>query len=187
VLLFHSGILASIGAVAWRSNARTRKHVRDCVAVTQRPRFVDDHIHDLFADGNLWVLDLGGKITRVDPKTGHSVHSYPIWGDLQGMAVGGGYVWVTDATGNDIQRIPEDLQSASTPILVGQIGGQPRAVAYDDGSIVVGFGGGTISKINPSDPTSPAVIWTHPGLGNDASSITVDRDIVWAAGEAIST
>ncbi len=103
------------------------------------------------------------------------------------MSVGGGYVWVTDASGNDIQRIPEDLQSSSTPIAVGQIGGQLRSVAYDDGAIVVGFGGGTVSKIDPANPSSPTVIWTHPGLGNDASSIIVDRGIVWAAGEATST
>ena len=142
----------------------------------------------MFADGSLWVLDsLGGKVTRVDPENGQSEPSYAIPGTPQGMAVGGGYVWVTDASGNDIQRIPEDLQSASTPILVGQIGGQPRAVAYDDGALVVGFGGGTISKINPSDPTSPAVIWTQTRLGNDASSITVDRGVIWAAGNAVST
>jgi class 3 adenylate cyclase len=142
----------------------------------------------VFADGSLWVLDtLGGKITRLDPQDGHSVQSYAITGTPQGMAVGGGYVWVTDASGNNIQRIPEDLQSPSTPIPVGQIGGEPRTVAYDDGAIVVGFGGGTISKINPADPTSPAVIWTQARLGNDASSITVDRGIVWAAGNAVST
>jgi class 3 adenylate cyclase len=141
----------------------------------------------VFADGGLWVLDtLGGKITRVDPETGDSGPSYAISGTLQGMAVGGGYVWVTDASGDDIQRIPKDLQSASTPIQVGQIGASPRAVAYDDGAIVVGFGGGTVSKIDPANPSSPMVIWTHPGLGNDASSITLDRGIVWAAGAALS-
>ena len=141
----------------------------------------------VFADGGLWVLDtLGGKVTRVDPETGDSGPSYAISGTLQGMAVGGGYVWVTDASGDDIQRIPKDLQSASTPIQVGQIGASPRAVAYDDGAIVVGFGGGTVSKIDPANPSSPMVIWTHPGLGNDASSITLDRGIVWAAGAALS-
>ena len=61
---------------------------------------------------------------------------------------------------------------------------EARALA---GWIVVGFGGGTISKINPSDPSSPAVIWTQARLGNDASSITVDRAVVWAAGNAVSS
>jgi len=143
----------------------------------------------VFAEGGLWVLDkTDGKITRVDPKTGQSARSFPISGDPQSMAVGGGYVWVPDASGDEIDRIPEDLQSVATPIPVGQIGGSPRSVAYDDGAILVGFAAGTLSKIDPSNTSSPAVIWTQPGLGNDASSITVDPGgLVWAAGEAIPT
>jgi len=66
---------------------------------------------------------------------------------------------VTDASGNDIQRIPEDLQSSSTLIPVGQISGQPRSVAYDDGAIVVGFGDyrGELEKIAP-----PGTLFTGP-------------------------
>jgi hypothetical protein len=95
---------------------------------------------------------------------------------------------VPDASGDEIDRIPEDLQSVATPIPVGQIGGSPRSVAYDDGAILVGFAAGTLSKIDPSNTSSPAVIWTQPSLGNDASSITVDPGgLVWAAGEAIPT
>jgi hypothetical protein len=142
----------------------------------------------VFAEGSLWALDtLEGKITRVDPSTGPSLPSFTISGDLQGMAVGGGYVWVTDASGNEVQRIPENLATASTPIAVGQIGGPPKGIAYDDGAIVVGFAGGALAKINPSNPSSPEVLWTHSGLGNDASSITVDGGIVWAAGDPVST
>jgi class 3 adenylate cyclase len=140
----------------------------------------------VFADRRLWVLDtLDGRITRVDPSSGHSSPSFTASGNLQGMAVGGGYAWVTDASGNAIQQIPEDLESASTPISVGQIAGSPEGIAYDDGAIVVGFANGTVSKINPTNPSSPEVLWTHSGLGNDASSITVDAGIVWAAGGSL--
>jgi len=47
---------------------------------------------------------------------------------------------------------------------------------------VVGFANGTVSKINPTNASSPEVLWTHSGLGNDASSIAVDAGIVSAAG-----
>jgi hypothetical protein len=141
----------------------------------------------VFAEGSLWALDtLDGKITRVDPLTGPSLPSLPISGDLRGMAVGGGYVWVTDASGNEVQRIQENLATASTPIAVGQIGGQPNGISYDDGAIVVGYSGGALAKINPSNPSSPEVLWTHSGFGNDASSITIDGGIVWAAGGPLS-
>jgi class 3 adenylate cyclase len=136
----------------------------------------------VFADGGLWVLDrLDAKITRVDPETGRSLHSFIVSGDPQAIAVGGGYVWAVDTSANEIRRIPEDLRSASTPISVEQIGDAPRALAYDGGAIVVGFTDGTISKINPSVPTSPEVIWTHR-VGNNASSIAIDHGTVWVGG-----
>jgi class 3 adenylate cyclase len=139
-----------------------------------------------FEDGSLFVLDtLEGKITRVDPSTGHSLPSFTISGDQQGMAVGGGYLWVTDASGTKVERIREDLES-STPIPVGQFGGSPKGIAYAGDAIVVGFTGGTVAKINPSDPASPALIWTRPGLGLNGSSITIDRDIVWAGGGTVT-
>ena len=136
----------------------------------------------VFADGSLWVLDtLEGKITRVDPSTGQSHQSATVSGDLRGMAVGGGYVWVTDASANGIERISEDLGSAATPISVGQFAGRPGAIAYDDGAILIGFTGGTLAKLNPSNPSSPAVIWTHQ-TSIDVSSITLDRSTVLVAG-----
>jgi virginiamycin B lyase len=185
------GALVSGGGYLWFADSAASQVYRVDPTTEQHRRFPLRQSADVlvFADGSLWVLDtVEGKITRVNPRSGHSIHSYPVSGDPQGMAVGGGYVWVSDASGNEIHRIPEDLQSASTPIPVEQIGGIPRGIAYDDGAIVVGFAGGSLSKIDPSDPSSPAVIWTSSGLGNDASSITVDPGgKVWAAGVAIST
>jgi streptogramin lyase len=136
----------------------------------------------VFGDGSLWVLDtLDGKIARVDPLRGQLHPSFAVSGDLRGMAVGGGYVWVTDASANGIQRISEDLGSAPTPMQVGQFGGTPESVAYDDGAILVGFTGGPLAKINPSNPSSPAAIWTHQA-GVEVSTITVDQSTVLVAG-----
>jgi hypothetical protein len=141
----------------------------------------------VFAEGSLWALDtLEGKITRVEPSTGRSLPSLSISGDLHGMAVGGSYVWVTDASRSEVQRIPENLATASTPLAVGQIAGPPKSITYDDGAIMVGFADGAVAKINPSNPSSPEVLWTHSGFGNDASSIIVDGGIVWVAGGPIS-
>jgi len=62
------------------------------------------------------------------------------------------------------ERDPADLRGsgiAPTRMPVGQVGGRPESVAYDDGAILVGFTGGTLAKINPSNPSSPATIWTQ--------------------------
>ena len=138
-----------------------------------------------FLDRTLWVLDiLDGELTRLDPSSGRTHHpSYPISGNLAGMSVGGGFVWVADQTDDGIWRIPEDLGSPATAVRVGQIGTSPHSVAYDDGAIVVGFRDGTVAKINPSDPASPSVIWSRK-VGNDASSITIGDGIVWVGGLA---
>jgi hypothetical protein len=53
-------------------------------------------------------------------------------------------------------------------------------------SLSVGFAEGAVAKINPSNPSSPEVLWTHSGFGNDASSIIVDGGIIWVAGGPIS-
>jgi hypothetical protein len=90
-------------------------------------------------------------------------------------------VWITDAAASEILRVPEDLKSAPTRIPIGQFGASPSSIAYDEGSIIVGFLDGTIAKINPADPTAPIAMWTRR-VGNNASSVTVDDGIVWAAG-----
>jgi class 3 adenylate cyclase len=135
-----------------------------------------------FAEGSLFILDTNaGKLTRLDPSSGHALHSYLLSGDLRGLSVGGGSVWVIDASGNEIWQVPDDLGSPPTALHLGQTGGSPNAVAYDGGAIVVGFNDGTVMKINPDDPASPSLIWTYHGR-NDASSIAVGDGIVWVAG-----
>ena len=148
------------------------------------PRFRLHLTPDLmtFADGSLWVLDkLQGKLVSVDPSSGEVTAHILISGDLHGMAIGGGFVWVTDGSGNRIWRIAEDMASPATEIPVGQIDASPNGVAYDDGAIVVGFANGTVAKINPDDPTTPGVLWTQ-GVGNNAESIAIDNRVVWIAG-----
>jgi DNA-binding beta-propeller fold protein YncE len=140
----------------------------------------------LFAGGRLWVLDkLAGHLTRIDPSTAHASPPFTIAGDLRGLAVEGGYVWVVDASDNTILRIPEDLGSPPTAIAVGDKGGPPKAVAHDDGAIVVGFEGGVVEKVNVSISSSPSVIWSRQ-VGNNVSSIAVDQGIVWTAGGPLS-
>jgi class 3 adenylate cyclase/streptogramin lyase len=178
------GAFVSGAGYLWVASATTDKVYRVDPKTAEVQKFPLRQSADVlvFGDGSLWVLDtLDGKIARVDPLKGQLHPSLTVSGDLHGMAVGGGYIWVTDASANGIQRISEDLGSAPTPMPVGQFGGRPESVAYDDGAILVGFTGGTLAKINPSNQSSPAAIWTH-GVGVEVSSITVDQNTVLVAG-----
>jgi hypothetical protein len=189
--LLRGGVSALVSGAGylWLGDSATIKVYR---VDPRTPKVVPFALHQsadvlVFAEGSLWALDtLEGKITRVEPSTGRSLPSLSISGDLHGMAVGGSYVWVTDASRSEVQRIPENLATASTPLAVGQIAGPPKSITYDDGAIMVGFADGAVAKINPSNPSSPEVLWTHSGFGNDASSIIVDGGIVWVAGGPIS-
>ena len=51
--------------------------------------------------------------------------------------------------------------------------------------MVVRFSDGTLSRINPSNASSPTVMWTHP-TSTRVSSIVVDNGIVWAAGPPVT-
>ncbi len=111
----------------------------------------------VFGDGSVWVLDtLDGKIARVDPSKGQLGPSFLASGDLHGMAVGGGYLWVTDASTNGIQRISEDLMVRSW----------------------------SASRVGPSRKSTPRTRHLRQQSGHKrlASSITVDRSTVLMAG-----
>jgi Adenylate and Guanylate cyclase catalytic domain len=184
------GVLALVAGAGylWMGDSTNNRVYRIDPGNSRVKRFsVGQSVDQLtFGDGALWVLDtLQGKITRVDPATGRSPTPLIVAGDLKSVVVGGGYLWAADATGNAIQRIPEDLRSKPTAVSLSGVATRPRVVAYDDGAIVVGFEDGTVAKIGPANPTTPTVLWVRQ-VGNSVSSITVDRGIVWAAGSRTS-
>ena len=129
-----------------------------------------------FGEGSIWVVDrFKGLLERVDPKTGKVVDHTGLPGDPTNLVVGGGYVWVTDGSGDDLEKIPTSL-AGSTPIPVGA---QPVAVAFGDGAIwVANHDDATVSKV---DPAANEVVQTY-SVGLHPSAIAVDGEQLWVAG-----
>jgi len=133
----------------------------------------------VFGDGSVWVLDtLDGKIARVDPSKGQLGPSFLASGDLHGMAVGGGYLWVTDASTNGIQRISEDLGS---PLLGCRLA---RSAVGPNPSHTMMVRSWSASRVGPSRKSTPRTRHLRQQSGHKrlASSITVDRSTVLMAG-----
>jgi YVTN family beta-propeller protein len=129
-----------------------------------------------FGERDLWVVDrFKGLLERFDPDTRRVTGDTGVPGDPTSVAVGGGYVWVTDGSGNSLEKIPTSL-AGPTPIVVG---GQPVAVVYAGGAVwVANHDDGTVSKV---DPNTSEVVQTYP-VGIHPSSIAVDGNELWVAG-----
>ena len=96
----------------------------------------------------------------------------------QGIAVGGGSVWVANMGNDTVLRIdPELCQVQGEPI---EVSSEPAALAYGDGGIWVAGGsfGGTLSRIDvASGAVGAAVPAGLPGSG--AHGIAVGEGAVW--------
>ena len=113
---------------------------------------------------------------RVDPATERVTGRTQLLGDPDSIAAGGGYVWVTDGSGNGLQKIPPGFDASATSIPVGR---QPAAVTYADGAVwVANHDDGTVSKV---DPLTNQIVETYP-VGIHPSTIAVDGDELWVTG-----
>jgi len=135
-----------------------------------------------FGHGRLWILDTRtGSLLAITPN-GRRLGQQPVPGDLTDMTVGGGSVLITDAAGDQIQRIPEDLSRAGVPIPLGGVGNGPSVVDYlSTGAVVVGFDDGTAAAF---DPTSGAPLWKNM-TGVTPNAMTSGDGKVWVVGNPV--
>jgi hypothetical protein len=57
-------------------------------------------------DGSVWVRNTATAVTRLDPKTGKAVGTYPATGGGGGPYVGNGSLWVSNTGANTVWREP---------------------------------------------------------------------------------
>jgi YVTN family beta-propeller protein len=113
-------------------------------------------------------------VTRIDPRRNAVVARIFVQKfRLNGIAVGGGAVWVSDVGSDQVWAIDP---VRNEPLGTTAVGGQPLSLAYGNGSIwVANSGDGTVSRI---DPASRRVVATIP-VGGSPNGIAVTDHEIW--------
>jgi DNA-binding beta-propeller fold protein YncE len=96
----------------------------------------------------IWVVSEGdGTLTRIDAATDRVLGTaLPLGKGIAGVAVGGGWVWVTDARTGELLRVNDETGAVAARI---DVGGRPGAVVYGGGRVwVADESGGGIAAIN---------------------------------------
>ena len=125
---------------------------------------------------SVWVAGpfQDSMLTRIDPRRNAvsariSIEKFR----LNGIALGGGGVWVSDVGNDQVWLIDPALNQ---PVGATKVGPQPLGVGYGAGSIwVANSGDGTVSRI---DPASGRVVETIT-VGGSPNGIVASDDGIW--------
>jgi streptogramin lyase len=89
-----------------------------------------------------------------------------------GIAVGAGWVWVTDASGDSVWRIdPDGRVDRTIPV-----SNRPSAVTVGAGAVWVATVDGTITRLDPKTGSAHAI-----DIGGAPASLAIDKGLVWVA------
>ncbi len=136
----------------------------------------------VLAGGSLWVTDFGGRVIRVDPRSGKVVERIAVGGHPQAIAAGDGAVWVTSPSlrgGAD-----RSLLSRIDP-RTGRVVDRLRVDGYVD-ALAAGGGGvwlvdrhrGVLERIDPlSGKTTSLVPLTAAG------TVAIGGDTLWVVSD----
>ena len=127
--------------------------------------------------GAVWVIDnLGGTITRIDPRTNEITGHASLTGNLSEVVTGGGLVWVLDASAGAVTPIDPTTLRPLGPIRVGDV---PTDMAFGLGAIWVAAQDGTVSRID----AVTKVVGPPIQVGAPVSAVAVDpmHGTLWVA------
>jgi DNA-binding beta-propeller fold protein YncE len=101
-------------------------------------------------EGAVWVSNQNfgdGTLSRIDPETLEVTETVPVGGEIAGLAVGEGYVWVTLSEQGLLARVnPDTNQVDGVPIVVG---GKPLGVDVADGFVwIADQAGGQVLRVD---------------------------------------
>jgi Protein kinase domain len=123
--------------------------------------------------GGVWVS--GANVEQFDAASLQSVlATVPAPSDECGIAAGGGWVWVCDASGSTVWRI-----SPGPPVRLDRtvdVGARPTSVAFGAGAAWVPAGDGTVTRVDTK--TAQATTIT---VGGTPASAAVGDGMIWVA------
>lgn len=131
------------------------------------------------AEDAVWVRNLGDRITRVDVATGAVSPPIPGGdGQVSGMTVGGGYVWLSHRQDGTVTRVDtRTLAVVGAPTVVGT---GPAAIEFGtDAAYVLNTDEGTVSRLDAGTGTVSGTARVGESLGG----IEVDQEVVYVAAD----
>jgi DNA-binding SARP family transcriptional activator/ABC-type transport system substrate-binding protein len=136
-----------------------------------------------YGEGSLWSLSADGELTRVDPRAGKVQSTLGLGIRPSGLAIGEGFVWVTDGNSPTLVQIDPRSDVPANHFPLPQAGtNQTSSVLVAAGSVWVGHGG-----LNPGayveriDPETGKVLHQFGILGGEATSLAYADGAVWVA------
>jgi ABC-type transport system substrate-binding protein/streptogramin lyase len=133
---------------------------------------------------SLWVSSPGSNsIYRVNESTMARTQTIPVGNDPQGIAVGGGFVWVANSGDGTVSKIDPNEGGGSRVDTI-QAGNGAGSVAYGFGALwVANATDSTVQEFKPGSHRPKQEIPVP--LGADA--IAIDADYVWVVSESGDT
>jgi YVTN family beta-propeller protein len=128
-----------------------------------------------YAHGSIWVANSSdGTITKIDTATDRPVRTLDV--AATELAFGGGAIWATESTLNQVARIDPSTGDVQTVA----VGNGPTGIAFGNGSAWVANSlDGTLSRIDPARDAVAAVT----AVGNGPTSVAADARGVWVSNQ----
>ena len=141
-----------------------------------------------FGAGSLWSLSTTGDLTRIDRSTGKVLANLNTGVSVPcGLAVGEGFVWVTDCTSPTLVQIDPSLDPPVVanrfPLPVHDYGlaWQTHDVALGAGSVWIGQGNANPSYVHRLDPRTGHVEASVLIPQGGAQALTFGNGALWVA------
>ena len=127
----------------------------------------------------LWVAPSAGSLTRLDPWTGSILKRLDPNSAPAAIGLGGGAIWATDSTANNVTRVdPTGLVQSLA------VGHGPGAIAVSEDAVwVTDTGDDALVRI---DPMTRAVATTIP-VGHAPAGVALGAGSVWVANSGDGT
>jgi streptogramin lyase len=96
-------------------------------------------------EGSIWVLKFDGTLDKIDPQTRRVLSRTPVGPELEvlSIAVGAGYVWVTNRADFSVSKIDPHSGKVVRTIRLGRVGIVPCGIAAEEDAVWVTMGSDT--------------------------------------------
>jgi YVTN family beta-propeller protein len=127
-----------------------------------------------YGDGSVWFASGIGTFARIDPATNKVAGSGIAGQSPSGIAVAGGYVWISNQDDNTVSQVNPRTMGVVKPISVNR---RPQGIAAGDGSVwVTNEADDTVTRIDIASGSTRTIT-----VGQGPAGIAIGEGAVWVA------